>query len=103
MSDELISTSLRMKWSTAPWDEMVFGFPVLQITNMEVLGANAKSDIQVFERERDRIGAGMVSCRLAHQCMRESMLLEDRGFRFIEMLFQPELELSKQLFNQTDI
>ena len=96
MSEQLNTPSLRMIWSEAPWDQAVCGFPVLQITAMEVRGANAANDLQIFEHERDRLGAGLVSCRLPHECMAESMLLEDRGFRFIEMLYQPELELSKR-------
>ena len=95
MPSQLNGGSLRLAWSLAPWDEAVCGFPVLQITDIEVHGADADSDLQVFEGERDRIGAGLVSCRLPHECMRESMLLEDHGFRFIEMVYRPGLELAK--------
>lgn len=94
MSEQLTTSSLRMVWSRAPWDEALCGFPVLQINAIEVYGANASNDLQIFEHERDRIGAGLVSCRLSHECMTESMLLEDHGFRFIEMLYAPELDLS---------
>ena len=95
MAERIDTDSLRMAWSEVPWDRVVCEFPVLQVTTMEVLGPNATSDIQIFETERDRIGAGLVSCRLSHERMSESMLLEDRGFRFIEMVYQPELELAK--------
>ncbi|MDP1652023.1 MAG: GNAT family N-acetyltransferase [Rhodocyclaceae bacterium] len=94
MVEQLDTPSLRMTWSEAPWDSAVCGFPVMQITAIQVLGPDAGSDIHIFERERDRLGAGLVSCRLPHECLTESMLLEDRGFRFIEMLYQPELDLS---------
>lgn len=93
MSEQINTPSLRMAWSPAPWDEVVCGFPVLQITSMKIQGKNADSDMQVFEEARDRLGAGLVSCRLPHACMEESMLLEDHGFRFIEMVHQPEIEL----------
>jgi ribosomal protein S18 acetylase RimI-like enzyme len=99
MTEQLITSSLRMTWSLSPWDQNVCGFPVLQIFDMEVCGSGASSDMQVFERERDALGAGLVSCRLAHQCLKESMLLEDHGFRFIEMLYQPELDLSGLSFD----
>jgi ribosomal protein S18 acetylase RimI-like enzyme len=92
--EQLVTSSLRMRWSAAPWDEAVCGFPVLQITAMEVHGPNAGSDMQVFERERERLRAGLVSCRLQHERVTESMLLEDHGFRFIEMGYLPELDLS---------
>lgn len=94
MAEQVNTPSLRMTWSEAPWDSTVCGFPVMQITAIQVLGPDAGNDIQIFERERDRLGAGLVSCRLSHECLTESMLLEDRGFRFIEMLYQPELDLS---------
>lgn len=84
-----------MAWSLAPWDEAVCGFPVLQITALEIIGTNASAEMQAFESERERIGAGLVSCRLSHECMQESILLQDHGFRFIEMLYRPELDLSK--------
>lgn len=100
MSEQLNTLSLRMTWSQAPWDQLVCGFPVLQITAMEVQGPNAGENMKIFESERDRLGAGMVSCRLPHECLTESMLLEDHGFRFIEMLYAPELDLST--FNSSD-
>lgn len=83
--------NLRLRWSEAPWDSAIFGHTVLQITDMEIRGTEAASDFSVFETARDTLGAGMVSCRLPHDRLRESMLLEDRGFRFIEMAYQPEL------------
>lgn len=94
VTDQVNSGSLRMTWSRAPWDEVVCGYPVLQVTHMQVLGADAARDISAFERARDEVGAGLVSCRLPHDCLRESMLLEDHGFRFIEMMYQPEIALS---------
>jgi RimJ/RimL family protein N-acetyltransferase len=94
MSEEINTPALRMTWSQAPWDQAVCGFPVLQIGDIEVLGPNAGVDMQIFERDRDLLGAGLVSCRLPHQCIAESMWLEDQGFRFIEMLYSPELDLT---------
>jgi GNAT superfamily N-acetyltransferase len=95
MAEQFNSASLRMTWSEAPWDQVVCGFPVLQITAMEIRGPSAGEDFRIFEHARDNIGAGLVSCRLPHQSMPESMLLEEHGFRFIEMVYRPELELSK--------
>lgn len=90
---ELIKTpDLLLAWSEASWDTTVFGFPVLQISHMEVRGAGANADFAIFEAVRDGMGAGLVSCRLPHDRLRESMLLEAHGFRFIEMAYQPELD-----------
>jgi ribosomal protein S18 acetylase RimI-like enzyme len=93
MSEQIDTPALLMAWSLAPWDEAVCGIPVMQITAMQVLNANASKDMRLFERVRDEIGAGLVSCRLPHDQMKESMLLEDHGFRFIEMLYAPEMDL----------
>lgn len=83
-----------MTWSLAPWDEPVCGFPVMQITALQVLGPTASAEMLQFEKARDAIGAGLVSCRLPHDHLPESMMLEDHGFRFIEMIYAPELDLS---------
>lgn len=83
--------SLALAWAEAPWDSAVFGFTVLQIHEMEVRGPQAQGDMATFEADRDLLAAGLVSCRLPCGNLRESMLLEARGFRFVEMLYQPEL------------
>lgn len=94
MSEHINSPALQMTWALAPWDEVVCGFPVIQITNLTVLGPNASADMVQFEQGRDALGAGLVSCRLPHDNLKESMLLEDHGFRFIEMLYAPEMDLT---------
>lgn len=84
--------NLRLEWVEAPWDSVIFGFPVLQISRIEVVGPSATADLTAFEAVRDRMGAGLVSCRLSHEQLKESMLLEEHGFRFIEMVYMPELD-----------
>lgn len=93
MTEQIISPAMSMVWSLAPWDELVCAFPVIQITSIQVLGPNAQADMLKFEKVRDALGAGLVSCRLAHDRLAESMFLEDHGFRFIEMIHAPELAL----------
>lgn len=95
-AQQLHTSSLLMAWSQPQWDEVACGFPVMQITAIQVLGSNARADMRQFEQTRDAIGAGLVSCRLAHDRLAESMFLEDHGFRFIEMLYAPELDLAKR-------
>src|SRR6266536_1824849 len=82
---------LYLAWTQSPWDTAVYGRPVLQINVIEVRGPSADKDIGAFELARDACGTRLVSCRLSHERLRESMLLEGVGFRFIEMLYQPEL------------
>ncbi len=83
---------LLLAWTEAPWDSAVFGYPVLQISRIEVRGPSAGRDFARFEAAREDMGAGLVSCRMPHANLRESMLLEEHGFRFIEMLYQPEMD-----------
>lgn len=94
MIETIDTSSLKMAWSRLPWDESVCHFPVLQITSLKVLWSHATTDFRMFEQARDKLGSGLVSCRIPHNSLVESMLLEDHGFRFIEMLYTPELELS---------
>lgn len=86
------SPDLHLIWSEALWDSEIFGYPVLQISSINVLGPRAADAIVQFEIARDVCGSKLVSCRLPHERLRESMLLEGIGFKFIEMIFRPELE-----------
>ncbi|MEJ6005815.1 GNAT family N-acetyltransferase [Paucibacter sp. AS339] len=94
MENEIANGSLKMRWQRNPWDELVCGFPVLQINEFKVTGEFANKEFELFEKIREKLKAGLVSCRLPHQNLAESMLLEDRGYRFIEMVYSPEIELS---------
>ncbi len=95
---EIMDTpNLLLTWSEAPWDSVIFGYPVLQIGQLEMRGTAADKEFTAFEVARDDMGAGLVSCRLAHDRLRESMLLEDHGFRFIEMAYHPELDSLEML------
>lgn len=93
MPDRIDTPSLSMAWSETPWDTVATGYPVWQITHLDVREGGADVAMNDFEDARDRSGVGLVSCRLPHARLTESMLLEQHGFRFIEMLYQPELAL----------
>jgi len=82
---------LFLAWEEAPWDSAIFGAPVLQISRILVRDKDAAQDMLAFEADRDRLRVALVSCRMSCDQMRESILLEQRGFRFIEMLYQPVL------------
>lgn len=92
MSECIDTPDLHLAWSDLPWDSAVTGFPVLQINHLEVRGSGA--DMHLFDLARDRLGAGLVICKLPHDRLDLSMFLETHGFRFIEMLYQPELQLT---------
>lgn len=92
LQGRIAEDALRLAWSEAPWDSAVFGAAVLQVT--EVVAGNDRARAHElmarFEAARDAARVPFVSCRLPHDRLRESMLLEAHGFRFIEMLFHPE-------------
>jgi GNAT superfamily N-acetyltransferase len=87
--------ALQMTWAETPWDSALFGFPVLHIDHLECRGDRvaAQRAFVAFERHRDAIGCRFASCRVPADHMAESLLLQDRGFRVVEMLFHPELDL----------
>lgn len=83
---------IRLAWAEAPWDTAVFGYPVVQVATIEARDGAQTSDLAPFVDACGAGGVGLASCRLAHDRLRESMLLETIGFRFIEMVFQPEFD-----------
>jgi len=82
------SAALALEYALVPWDSRIFGFTVAQISAISVEDvAAAGADFDVFNAWRDAHQVALVSCRLAHDRLRESMLLEAQGFRFVEMVY----------------
>ena len=79
--------------SLVPWDSASFGFPVAQITRVE-LGQDAQVEamLQAFDAWCADHDVRLVSCRLDHLQLRESMALEGHGFRFVELVYEPRLD-----------
>lgn len=78
--------------SLVPWDSETFGFPVAQIDHLD-LGAAATAsalfeDLDAWCADHD---VRLISCRLDHGRLRESMTLEAVGFRFVETVYGPRL------------
>lgn len=93
---------LLLEWMETPWDTAVFGFSVLHISRIEIRDKDAWLDMSSFESDREQYRVGLVSCRLPCEQLRESIFLEDHGFRFIEMLYQPELSDLRGRSGDTD-
>ena len=92
-SVEISTGSLFLKASLVPWDTEVFQFPVAQITHIDVMNTDqASKDYSVFQEWVDVNMCSLISCRLSHSQMLESILLEGKGFRFIEMVLHPKFE-----------
>jgi ribosomal protein S18 acetylase RimI-like enzyme len=79
--------------SMVPWDSEIFGFAVAQISRLE-LDDGARSDalLDDFAAWCATRDVRLVSCRLDHLQLRESMALEAIGFRFIEMVYRPRFD-----------
>ena len=70
----------------------MFGFPVAQIVEIEVIDANqAARDYCAVTSWLNRQNVRILSCRLSHDRLRESMFLESLGLRFVEMVIHPRL------------
>lgn len=77
-----------------PWDTDCFGFAVGQIDTLECLSPVADPDaLRPFFRWLDQNAIRFVSCRLPYDRLAESMLLEAYGFRFVETVLHPYLDL----------
>jgi ribosomal protein S18 acetylase RimI-like enzyme len=81
-----------LECALVPWDSEIFGFPVAQISGLVLPDSVQAAEIMLqFRRwcvDRD---VRLVSCRIDHAKLRESMVLEGHGFRFIEFVYGPRL------------
>ena len=87
-----------LECSLVPWDSEIFGFPVAQIGRLELADAERAGGILwEFETWCADHDVRLVSCRLDHTQLRESMALEEAGFRFVEMVHEPHLDLAEDI------
>jgi len=95
----LVDTSrLKLSVVDAFWDSEIFGFPVAQIRDIAVWNqSGAIEDYVQYQEWVKSEGIGLVTCRLPHDKLNESMFLESRGFRFVEMVLHPQLDLLPSL------
>ncbi|MBN1611276.1 MAG: GNAT family N-acetyltransferase [Polyangiaceae bacterium] len=91
-SIKVATPALHLLCGLVPWDIEVFGFPVAQITELEVFdAARAARDYAPIRGWLERQEVRVLSCRLPHDRLRESMFLEAQGLRFVEMVIHPKL------------
>jgi ribosomal protein S18 acetylase RimI-like enzyme len=76
-----------------PWDSQVFGFTVAQISRVDLghPGTPSTALFAAFDTWCSEHDVRLASCRLDHARLRESLELEGRGFRFVEMVYEPSL------------
>jgi RimJ/RimL family protein N-acetyltransferase len=71
------------------WDTDVFNRRVAAISKFEVVGNTSGAELNGFIRWVKDNSIEIVSCRLSHEKLAESMWLEQVGFRFVEMVLHP--------------
>lgn len=82
------SEALELDASAVPWDSESFGVPVAQIDaikvhNPQAAAAHAAPLLEWLRENRVKLAA----CRLPHDALAESFLLESIGFRFVETVY----------------
>lgn len=100
---EFSSDGLRLRAAFIPWDIEVFGFPVVQIQELSISDwPSAAREYHDFRQWLDRNQVNIVSCRMPHDRLRETMFLESKDFRFIEMVLHPKLSDIQSLHFEKD-
>jgi len=95
----LESSHLKLVARHTPWDTECFGFPVAQIDILNCRKSiNSSGAMQPFLHWLNVHSIRLVSCRLPYDCLVEAMLLENFGFRFVETVLHPYLELRNNEF-----
>ena len=75
------------------WDTEIFDYPVGTIECLKIFNSDQITrDYMAFEFWRDLNKCKLMSCRLSHDQLYESMFLEEKGFRFIETVLHPKLD-----------
>lgn len=90
---KLETPGLRLSAKEAPWDSENYNVLVMQIDDIEIVDPKlAVPSYCQFQEWIISENVGIVSCRLAHNRLTESIFLEARDFRFIEMVLHPRVD-----------
>ena len=93
---DINTPSLSLAAEFAPWDSSSFGLSVAQIERVVVNDPiGARRDIVSLQNWLSDNGIALASCRLPHDRLDESFLLEALQFRFVEMVYGMGLDLDK--------
>ena len=92
LTESIHTDALTLEHFLVPWDTEIVGHPVAEISRLEVSNAEiADQDYREFTCWRDKHEVVLCSCRLSAKRLKESMFLEKKGFRFIELNYMPAL------------
>ena len=93
---DIDTPSLSLAADLVPWDSSSFGLRVAQIEGVAVNDRiGARRDIVLLQKWLADNGVALASCRLPHDRLDESFLLEALQFRFVEMVYSMALDLDK--------
>lgn len=85
-----------------PWDTEVFGYPVAELQLLgHVREKPPSKGFLLLDEWRTRHRVRLVYCRLPVGRLVESMLLEQEGFRFIEVVLHPTISLQQRTIEAT--
>jgi ribosomal protein S18 acetylase RimI-like enzyme len=104
-TESIRTRALVLDYHLVPWDTQILGVPVAQIAELQVLdAAQAARDYETFARWCAAERIALCTCRVAGSRLAESMFLEERGFRFVELNYTPRLEgLQKLQLAEQDV
>lgn len=97
--------ALRLRAALVPWDTELLDMGVgqiqdIQLTGSEPLPTDSLAALWAWQKEH---AIRMIACRLPHEALPESMLLEAHGFRFVEMVYPVSLPGIQQRTYPEDI
>jgi len=97
---KLNSSALSLELKYLKWDSIVTGHNVLEITNIKIRDLQqAELELKNVIQDLSSNDTVLISCRIPHQFLTESMLLEAVGFKFIEVVLHPFMDrLSEKKF-----
>ncbi len=99
--------ALTLECARVPQDEETFGVPIARLDLFEVRDhTGAIRDYKLFSDWCDKTRIMLCSTRIAQSRIAESIFLEDRGFRFIELNYVPyfdDLQLAKVPISEIEI
>ena len=93
----LVAGGSALTCSVAAEDSQTLGYGVAVIEDIAIGSDDPSPLFEEFDAWCDEAQVRLVSCRLDHLRLRESMALEDHGFRFVEMVYRPRLARLDQL------
>jgi len=95
-SIKLETNALRLSYYLVPWDSELLSRPVAQIADIEVGSSDiASKDFLKFVQWKKDQNIKFSSCRLPENKTQECQLLQQFGYRYVELNYRPELDLNR--------